>query len=305
MVPWSSVVRNFTLVASVFGLMAASSVSTEAGSKGREARKPVLTNPKFDPTAERVELFAGIEEGRLSAKVVPKDANGGVVLISNESDQPLTVGLPESFVAVPVLNQLGGMGGMGGGMGGMGGGGMGGMGGGGMGGGGNQAAGGGFGGGQGGMGGGGMGGMGGGGMGGMGGGGQGFFSIPPERTVKLPYVSACLNHGKPDPNPNVPYRLVQVSEYTEDPVLTELIRMVGTGKLNAKSAQAAVWTRTDHMTWEQLAAKNFNTLQGVEFFFRPEHIQQGQMIMAHAVATVRESAEESPETEERIPSRVR
>ncbi len=104
---------------------------------------------------------------------------------------------------------------------------------------------------------------------------------------------------------NVPYKLVQVSEYTEDPVLTELIRMVGTGKLNAKSAQAAVWTRTDNMTWDQLAAKNFNTLQGVEYFFRPEHIQQGQMIMAHAEAKVRESAEESAPKDEQVPSRVR
>lgn len=301
MVPWSSMFRSVALLAALVGLLSVSTVSTEAGSKGREARKPILTNPKFDPTAERVGLFEGMDDGRLASKVVAKDATGGVVVISNNSDQPLTVELPESFVMVQVLNQLGG--GLGGGGGGFGGGGLGGQGGGGGGqGGGNQSGGGGFGGGQGG---GGLGGGGGqGGLGG-GGGGQGFFSIPPERSVKLPYVSACLNHGKADPNPNVEYKLVRVSEYTEDPVLSELIKMVGTGRINQKSAQAAIWTRTDNMTWQQLAAKNFNTLQGVEYFFHPNNISEGQLILTSAEARVREAAENKEEKNEEVPSRVR
>jgi hypothetical protein len=135
-----------------------------------------------------VELFSGMDDGRLETKLVANDSKGGFVFITNNADQTLTVDLPKSFVAVQVLKQLGGgmgMGGMGGGgMGGMGGmgGGMGGMGGGGMGGGGMQNMGGGMGGGgMGGMGGGGMGGMGGGGMGGMGGGGMGGGGFFPSR----------------------------------------------------------------------------------------------------------------------------
>jgi hypothetical protein len=138
----------------------------------KRSKRPVKVL-KHDPAAAEVELFDGIETGKLEVRVVPKNSFGGNVLIENKTDKPLTVKLPKAVIAVPKhLAQFGG-GGMGG-MGGMGGGGMGGMGGmggggmGGMGGGGQQMMGGGMGGGMGGMGGG-MGGMGGMGMGGMGG----------------------------------------------------------------------------------------------------------------------------------------
>ncbi len=98
--------------------------------------------------------------------------------------------LPETFLAVQVLKtgcsgwrtRCGGLGG--------------GLGGGGQGGGQAQTAGGGAGGGLGG----GLGGMGGGGQGGAGG---GFFSIPPEKTVYVPYTSVCLEHGKVEPAPRL------------------------------------------------------------------------------------------------------
>jgi hypothetical protein len=169
----------------------------------------------------------------------------------------------------------------------MGGGGMGGMGGGGMGG----------------MGGGGMGGMGGGGMGGMGGG-QGFFSIPPEKTIKVPFRSACLNHGKNEPNPHVEYRLVRTTEYTDDPVLAELIRMVGTGRLDQQSAQAAIWNRTDNLSFEQLAGKQVRGIQGVRYYFRPEQIALGRQLVTTAQAQVRERGENS-EPKQPTPGRVR
>lgn len=245
-------------------------------------RKPVITKPGFDAGADRVELFTGLEDGRLTTKYVPKGPQGGFVLVSNTTQQPLTVDLPESFVAVQVLKQIGG--------GGFGGGGLagGGLGGGGLGGGGGQAqsTGGGFGGGGG-------GGLGGGGFGGGGiggGGGGGFFSIPPERTVRVPYVSTCLNHGKPDPTPRLNYRLVRVSDYTTDPVLAELIRMVGVGKVNPQAAQAAVWTRTDNMSWQQLTSKGVRGIQGRVSYFSAEQLTEAQLILLTAEGRVREKA---------------
>lgn len=297
-----SIFRWTLLAAAVCGLVFAASGTSSAETKRRETRKPALTHPKFDPTAERVGLFEGLEDGRLESKVIANDATGGFVLVSNTSDQPVTVELPASFVIVQVLKQFGGGGG-GGGLGG-GGGGLGGGGGqGGQQGGGNQSAGGGMGGGgqQG-------GGLGGGGMGGGGqGGGGGFFSIPPERSVKVPYVSACLNHGKPDPNPRVEYKLVRVEDYTDDVVLQELIRMVGTGRLNQHSAQAAIWTRTDNMSWQQLAAKNHRGVQGVEYYFNQGNIAEAQLIVAAAEGNLREAASrgEQPESEAGIEGRVR
>ena len=290
--------RSLLILGALACVMASSSVS-EAGSKPSEARKPVITKPKFDPSAERVEFFKGMEDGQLETRFVPKDASGGFLLVTNTTEEPVTVDLPDAFVAVQVLKQLGG--GMMGGGGGMGGGGMGG---GQQGGGGNQNAGGGMGGG--GMGG---GGMGGGGMGGgqQGGGGGGFFSIPPERTVRVPYVSACLNHGKPDPSARLEYKLVPVDKYTDDKVLAELIRMVGTGRVNQHSAQAAIWTRTNNMTWQELAAKNVRGILSVEYYFNAQNIQEGQLIMATAESTVREKskATDKPGSSEAGSPRVR
>lgn len=123
-----------------------------ASAASKTANKKPITNPKYDPNAEEVELFAAIEAGQVEAKLIPKNALGGTVFIENKTDKPLNVKVPEAVIAAPIHAQMGGMG-MGGGMGGMGGG----MGGGGMG-----------------MG----GGMGGGGMGG------GMFSIPAEPLPK-------------------------------------------------------------------------------------------------------------------------
>ena len=55
-----------------------------------------------------------------------------------------------------------------------------------------------------GMGGGGMG-MGGGGMGG--GGGGGFFNIPAEKVGQFKVQTVCLEHGKKDPRPAIPYEI--------------------------------------------------------------------------------------------------
>lgn len=303
----------FRLAVSAFALAAVALLVPSAGQADSrsKSRKPVITNPKFDPSAERVELFQAMEDGRVESKVIANDPNGGFILLTNTTDQPLTVDLPESFVTVQVLKQLG-LGGMGGG--GFGGGGLGGglgQGGGQQGGGGNQNQGGGFGGGQGG------GGLGGGGLGGggLGGGGfgsvppevkpgsAGFFSIPPERTVKVPYVSACLNHGKADPNPRVEYKMVKVSDYTQDPVLAELIRMIGSGRMDQKAAQAAIWTRTDNMTWEELANKNHRGIHGVEYFFQPGQIAQAKVLVTVAETNVREAANE-PQPEQKTETPV-
>ena len=265
--------RSFLIVATVVSSIALSPVS-EAGTKNADARKPVITKPKFDPTAEKIEFFKGMEEGQLETKFIPKDANGGFLLVTNTTEEPVTVELPEAFVAVQVLKQFGGMGGGGMGGGGMGGGGQ------------NQNVG---------------GGMGGGGMGG-----GGFFSIPPERTVRVPYVSACLNHGKPDPSARLEYKLVPVEEYTKDEVLTELIRMVGSGRVNQHSAQAAIWNRTDNMSWQDLASKSTRGILSVEYYFAPQNIQEGQYLMAAAEGNVRENAKaEKSEPKETEASRVR
>ena len=119
---------------------------------------------------------------------------------------------------------------------------------GGMGGGGGQGMGGGMGGG--GMGG--MGGMGGGGMGGMG----GMMRVAPERMQKIKVTTVCLEHGKPDPNPKMAYKIIPLDQFTKDPNVTVLCEALGNGLVTQNTAQAAAWHLMDKMSWSELAAKN-------------------------------------------------
>ncbi|MEQ9409721.1 MAG: hypothetical protein RIK87_18440 [Fuerstiella sp.] len=287
--------RPRTPALAIMGLAAAvlvlQSFDVQAESSRRRAKPKTrqIVRPTFVETAERVPLFDGMKEGTLDVKVIAMGPEGGYLVIGNTTEEPLTVEAPNGFVAVPVLKQFGGGGFGGGGLGG-GGFGGGGLGGGGLGGGGGgqQNAGGGLGGG----GGGGLGG--GGGFGGQqgGGGGGGFFSIPPEKAVKLPYVSACLNHGKADPNPRSNYTIVPIEEYTNDPILQELIVMVGTGRLAPQAAQAAVWNRTDNMGWQALSAKySYNSIGLKVPYFSQRDLLGAQQIVATAVGRIRERGE--------------
>jgi len=251
----------------------ASSTKTATTKKkvaARQKRKkkwlPAAGKLTLDPSAPKVGLFDGLADGTLNAKAVPNNALGGTVYIENPSNKPVTVDLPDSFVAVPVLRQMGG---------GRGGGGAGGVGGAG----GAQAAGGG------------MGGMGGGGMGGGGFGGGGMFSIPAEHTAKLPYTSVCLEHGKTDPDPTMTYKLVPVSEYTDNQQLGALLSLIGKNAIDPQVAQAAAWNLASNMSWQELAAKQSTEVGFTDYrYFTPQALQQAQQLVVEARGLANERA---------------
>lgn len=270
--------------ASFVALATALALSVAAVSAAEKAKKKSITKAGFDPAAEKVDLFDAMDAGQIEVTVLAKDEKQGNLLIENKTDKPLTVQMPDAFVGVPVLKQFGG----GVGMGGIGNGGT------------NNGTGGNnnqqqqpFGGGLGGgLGGGGVGGFGGGGFGG-GGLGGGFFSVPPEKTVRLSYGSVCLAHGKAEPRPRSLYKLVRVEQFTSDPALQELIRMVGTGRMDQQAAQAAAWHLADKMSWQDLARKEVHYLggQGSQPYFATSTLQKAQMIVAQASASAKERGE--------------
>lgn len=224
-------------------------VATQLVGAGKSPMKVL----KYDPAAEKLELFTGLESGALSVRVVAHDVHGGNLFIENQSGKPLTVDLPDAIAAVHILKQVGqGFGqqgfGQNGGQVGQQGGQQGG----------GQSIGGQFGQQQGNT----------PGIGNANGNGQnafgnGFFSIPPERVVQIPYQSVCLNYGKPDPSPRMTYRPMRVEEYTQDKVLQEVLIGYGKGRMDQTAAQAAAWHVTDKMSWKQLASLKEYTLPGV------------------------------------------
>ena len=122
-------------------------------------------------------------------------------------------------------------------------------------------------------------GMGGGGMG-MGGGGGGmggFQNIEPGRVRKVKVATVCLEHGKKDPNPRIKYDIVPIENFTRNTQVIELCRMLGSGKLDQMSAQAAAWHLTDNLSWQQLVQKIGAThLNGSsERYFHPNQVALG------------------------------
>lgn len=281
------------LTIAVPALVATFFVSSALPAAARTRRVRAITKPKFDPAAKQVELFKGIKDGSITARLILKNSREGNVLIENKTDKPLTVKLPDAVVGVQVLKQ----GGMGMGMGMPGGGGGGGQQGGG-GGGGGQSSGGGMGGGGGGMGG------GGGGMGG-GGGGMGMFSIPPQKVVRLPYRGVCLEHGKREPTSRMRYKLVPVEEYSKDAGLHELLRLVARGRLATPVAQAAAWNINNRMPWQALAAKRRTRLGGgyQPPFFHLQHLISARQVVAFSKARGAERQRNTKNKAETEPTR--
>jgi hypothetical protein len=302
-IPMKRFLRNFAMSMTIVGAIAVPVTADEAngndGTTKSNTRAQVIqkkgklagTNPT-KATPKRVEMFSAMDDGLITVDYIGKDSTEANLIFRNKGNEPIDIVLPETFGAVPVVAQGMGGGGMGmggGGMGGMGGGGMGGMGGGGMGGmgGGGQGMGGGMGGGgMGGMGGG-MGGMGGGGMGGMGGGGMGMggmMRVEPDRPRRMTVATLCLEHGKPDPNPRMKYRVVRLSEVNAAPEIAELCKAVARGDVPQNTAQAAAWHIANGLTWEELTSKPrmISEYTGIEYYFNRVEIQNALRVTALA-----------------------
>jgi hypothetical protein len=256
--------------------------------------------PSQSATSERrVELFAAAAKGEIDVELIAPSAREVWLRVANQTDQPLRIDLPDAFAAVPVLAQFapGGFGGGGFGGGNFGGGGFGlpGMGGGNFGGGGLGGGGfaGGGGQGQGGQGlGGGFnnnnfgGGIGAGNMLGNGVGGgnqfgngapfrQGIFRVAAGRVGKIRAAAVCLEHGKPEPNSRMHYRIVPIQEFQSDPRIARICQLLASGEVSQNVAQAAAWHVANGLTWEELAAQDRSRSQytGNEKFFTRDELE--------------------------------
>ena len=249
--------RRSTVLAVVLATVAVSAVS---------AREPRVRRKAAAP-AEVHGVLQAESAGLVSVKYVPNDSRSAQIVVTNRSDRPLTIRLPDQFAGVPVLAQLGG----GGGQAGFGAGGIGAA---------PQTT---------------------GGAGpqnqGMNIGGQqggGMFSVPPEKTRVVKVTTVCLEHGKPEPSPLRPYKLVELGSFSTDPRLAELLTSFGKGEVSQKVAQAAAWHIANGLTWEQLAAEMIDHAGGDpdEPFFTPAELQAASRV----VAIVTKRAEAAPST---------
>jgi hypothetical protein len=142
------------------------------------------------------------------------------------------------------------------------------------------------------------GGMMGGGMGGMGGQAGGFFNVPAERVVKAKIITVCLDHGKKDPNPRVPYTLIPIESYAKKAEVAEVVKMLAKGQIDQHAAQAATWHLQNGLSWEKLAAKiGAKHLNGsVEPYFTSVELERAFAAVRVAEERAEKASQEKPQT---------
>ena len=95
------------------------------------------------------------------------------------------------------------------------------------------------------------------------------------------------------------YKPVPVSKFSKDPVLKSLLKLVASGRIEPKSAQAAAWHLSNKMSWQKLAAKHIKHLGGkppTPYFTRAQ-IQRGQMLVEKAKIVAAKEAEEKKDSD--------
>ena len=238
------------------------------------AKTKVDAKAKEEVAAKEVEMFAAMKSGELDVQIIARSDRDARVIISNKTDAPLNIKLPEAFAAVPsspnsaaVAADRAAAAWVGGG-------------------GGQQSSGGGMGGGGGGMG---------------GGGGGGMFSIPAEDTAKIDVKTVCLDHGLRNPSSSKPYKIVPADSHVKDPAVVELLKAYGRGELEEGAAQAAAWHLNSQMPWQALATKLTGTVrnQNRSPYFNTAQIRMGMAYAqeAHRRAEV-EAMKKAAEAEE-------
>jgi len=226
-----------------------------------------------DPTSETVDVLAAIEKGQIAVQLIAKDANQCRLLITNATDRPLTVRLPDVLAGVPVMAQFqnplqpqgrnrnqrnpnasqplslpvpfnanaGPMN--------------------------NNPL-------------------------------MNvpnrpnnqnnpwpLFNIAPEKTGQLKINSLCLEHGAPSPKPNLAYEIKPLESVTDKAEVREVSRMLGQGQISQRAAQAAAWHLGNGLSWEQLQADR------VKLVFGGSHPRFSPQDLAEAKKAVQQAAE--------------
>ena len=112
---------------------------------------------------------------------------------------------------------------------------------------------------------------------------RGFFNIPAEKSGDFKIVTVCLEHGRKDPKVTIPYRLSPLAAVTTKPGVEEVVRSLADPKTPQRIAQAAAWHLANGMSWDELAAKRIEHLDGTsEPYFAADELRDAEELAKQA-----------------------
>lgn len=261
-----------------YPVMFSAMIGLLAAPPGNALAKGPITRLTLDPAARVVPLFEGLDKGTIASRVSARNAMHVTLYLTNTTTEPVTVALPKAAGAIHVLKQTlgdafdsddGGQSQQGSG----------------------QSIGGQF-----------------GSQSGFPQGpgnapnnnfnfngvpGQNFFSIPPEKTVRLRMGTVCLDHGKPDPSPRKTYVLRPIEELTaRNRPLYHLLTRYNARTTDRKALQAAAWHLSNGLSWKELARKQKSNLSPIA---ATRYFTEGQLKEAvKLVEAAEKKAKEAP-----------
>ncbi len=122
------------------------------------------------------------------------------------------------------------------------------------------------------------------------------FHVPARKAVAIRSPTVCLDYGRREPTPRIPYRLVALDTVSQDPKLAIVLGGLASGHVPQKVAQAAAWHLSSGRTWEQLAAEVITQAGGDPDipFFSPAELVAAQRVVAIATKVAGEQAAAKP-----------
>jgi hypothetical protein len=80
-------------------------------------------------------------------------------------------------------------------------------------------------------------------------------TVPVGETIELTIPGVCLNYGIPAPTPRNILRLMDVGEYSRDPLVQKALRSLATYGTSHGVAQAVMWRVCNDLSFEMMAAQ--------------------------------------------------
>lgn len=81
------------------------------------------------------------------------------------------------------------------------------------------------------------------------------FTVAAGQSLAVRVPTVCLEYGRREPMPRMPYRLEPLAKVSQDPRIALVLGGLASGHLTQKVAQAAAWHVASGRTWDQLAAE--------------------------------------------------
>ncbi|MBN2473365.1 MAG: hypothetical protein JXB62_02060 [Pirellulales bacterium] len=103
-----------------------------------------------------------------------------------------------------------------------------------------------------------------------------IFSVPAEKVGKFRLPSVCLEYGKAEPRPRLKYQIKPIDQVTEKPGVAELCEMLGQGQISQRAAQLAAWHLNNDMSWEELAKVRQKMALGTRPVYTPKELKSGK-----------------------------